>query len=456
MAVTPSEKKQYEKQVELKTYRAMVNTSALGLLELSRDPKFKKLVNDEVAKKFTNESCVLLKTIREKSANSGINFDGAFKSSINKHNGNIKEVEKNAVTLRNNEDIGVFLDEINQYNAIHGFPHFGQNMFNQIYIPFSDRVNLNDDPIIVVGYQDAPTARGYEFASDGTVQSFIVDEQIAQNNLTWVISVNEVVDEYGNPPFAGGGEGPVVDLRSPTCIPTKFNRHAHMSGLKLNDRKEDWINGQSEVACYGVKYNKSCASPSWQNLGIYRVAQDDDNRENVLFRFGDDCLDKWINFDLRYGDNNASSADGLTNPKEANWALNAILFAFNGTGVNNNYNSGGTSVFDRTYVPTPMTEDEKIFWIVYEKDTYGSEWDWMEPWNPNCTRSLQLKYKSQQTPWAILRLGYTDLPYGIPIQTVQGKSTFNWAHQIYRSEVTNRIKLSNCEIRIASQIPCQP
>jgi hypothetical protein len=127
--------------------------------------------------------------------------------------------------------------------------------FPQVYIPFYEKLKSEDklnksDPVIVIYTDEIETGEypGYQFDKNGNLTrlNFLIDENYAQNNEVWVISVNERVDGAGNVAYCK------PDLSS-------VNRLIHLANTA-----EDLLNENLKSAL-------ACTSPpsTPQNVQVY-------------------------------------------------------------------------------------------------------------------------------------------------------------------------------------------
>jgi len=134
--------------------------------------------------------------------------------------------------------------------AIGGFPAWGMRLYPQIYIPFIDEVDLSDQPTIVVGSEDGGDciALGYKpIPGTDDYEVIEVDEAYAKENLTWVISTNESVNDRGELP------------------PNRKSTTLRASGLQarhteffVTSKKECWLCGDGELRVVWAHYDQSC------------------------------------------------------------------------------------------------------------------------------------------------------------------------------------------------------
>ncbi len=140
---------------------------AEGISSLCQDHEFNNYVYSEIEKKFDGDYNVLFSKI-----DNSFNKGGMLSSKYN--------------------ETSMFFDLIKKYP--------------QIYIPFyeelKDRKILGKrSPIFLIYTDENETGKyiGYEISKAGKLSqlSFLIDEEFAENNEVWVVSVNERVDEKG-------------------------------------------------------------------------------------------------------------------------------------------------------------------------------------------------------------------------------------------------------------------
>ncbi len=209
----------------------LLNTAAIGIIERSRDPIFREYVHAKVREQFDGDDNVLLKTIDSKYP-----LMEKFKESIRAYG-----------TLKLNQRSGDFNFDVYDVEelinlAIHGFEVFEgeQKWYPQIYVPFIDQVDLESIPTIVVGNQDGGDCRvlGYRPHNNKIgYKAIMVDERYASENLVWVISTNESVDNDGNLVRPLSNE----NSRSRDLI-------VFIEYTKISSTKECWLCGAADVS----------------------------------------------------------------------------------------------------------------------------------------------------------------------------------------------------------------
>lgn len=251
-------------------YDAMLNTLALGLLEPSRDKQFRSRVLERAKKQFDGDDNVLLKTL---SAEMGENLDEILLSSLSKHKDYLAQFQNTNLYNFGNFTTLAKIDEV-----IEGFGLPTQRCYTQIYIPFIDQVDLSELPTIVVANKDGGDCvyLGYEpIVGTEEYQTVQVDEAYAKKRVTWVVSVNETVDNQGELPSSSEMSGQTLDTRS--SAPELFVR---ISQVRVTSKKECWACGKAEVrVCYSIidtptsPYAQNCSNTIWKyGTSGYQIA----------------------------------------------------------------------------------------------------------------------------------------------------------------------------------------
>lgn len=138
-----------------------------------------------------------------------------------------------------------------------------QGLYPQIYIPFVEEVEnrKTDEPIVFVnaiGADDSVTSlQGYYYEDDVLKEtSFLIDEEYAMNHEVWVISINERVDENGNPIMESFGDG--IDFIDDGAKASRSGiKFEYVKKIKCPDLSEieSWFYGAPELRCI-------CTSPT--------------------------------------------------------------------------------------------------------------------------------------------------------------------------------------------------
>lgn len=232
-----------------------LTTATVGLLSLSQTPNFKALVNARVAEQWDGDDNVLLSTLKEDAATElSMDLTSEFQSAIGSY-GSGSDVYTSSADIDLTLSLFDAFDDVNH---------------PQIYIPFASSVNLNDNPVICVGYSDGDNLVGYKVDAAGSLNVYNVDETFAQNNLVWVVSVNENLNlttpvyTPGSPIENNVGAAGVGDITN------KDKRTPHQKELWINsvefgpDKKEKWHQGKYELAWTGAHYHTN-------NYSVFRV-----------------------------------------------------------------------------------------------------------------------------------------------------------------------------------------
>lgn len=242
-------------------YDAMLNTLAIGLLEPSRESTFRSLVIERAREQFDGDDNVLLKTL---SNEMNKDLSGLILGSLNKHKDYLAKMENSKLY-----DFGNFINltEINE--AIYGFGLPEQKWYTQIYIPFMDEVDLSQIPTVVVVNQDGGdcTFLAYEpISGTDEYRAVQVDEAYAKNRLTWVVSVNETVNNQGELPSVLENSSQVISTRS--SGPELFVR---VNQVRVTSKKECWACGRAEVRIsYSIidtpssPFAQNCSNTIWE------------------------------------------------------------------------------------------------------------------------------------------------------------------------------------------------
>ncbi|MDQ3073655.1 MAG: hypothetical protein M3Q97_10380 [Bacteroidota bacterium] len=195
----------------------MMETIAYGLLELSKSTSFREVVNDEVDVMFDDDDNVLLKTL---------NAHSEIQNLITEMGSTLSEVNKSSL-------IG------NLSSAVNGFGYYDDTLYIQIYIPYKDLVDRNENPVICINYSDEyDTLQGMFLNGSGTIDYISVDSNYAKENLVWVISVNETIDNKGLIP-----EQPYTLNKTMST-----GKAAEINRIWVTESKEKWAGGKSEIS----------------------------------------------------------------------------------------------------------------------------------------------------------------------------------------------------------------
>jgi hypothetical protein len=205
-------------------YDAIIETVGYGLLDLSDNETFRQIVAREAGKQFDGDDNVLLKNLSTACRDAGIDLAAAMNASLQRNG---------------HPELSIYVSE-----AIDGFAYFGTKLYPQVYIPFITNRDINQLPAIALNHDDNETTlNSISYNSNGTPQQSTATAGTAQQQLTWVISVNETVDASGNVPLGGTPQS----MGAPYPSGTKSTWFA-LQRVKISDPKESWFNGKSEIS----------------------------------------------------------------------------------------------------------------------------------------------------------------------------------------------------------------
>ncbi|MEO1049862.1 MAG: hypothetical protein AAFX87_04535 [Bacteroidota bacterium] len=241
----PIENQPYAQQVAY-THKHLYKVGRLAS-QIARNLELRQLLYEEASKKFDGETNVMLEVLIGKAARIGS-------------------------TIEVGQELIESLDAFKDIDGVNYYP--------QIYIPNLEQFKRNtvlktyetlSDPTFVIfaGDESQETFQGYAINAEGTLEEepgLLVDEDYAENNETWVLSLNETtsdqcaIDELIliDDPF--GGEGEKSCLSSGRTDGTSGGSGSGGSGgsghatpsatitkIVVICHKESWAAGQSEV-----------------------------------------------------------------------------------------------------------------------------------------------------------------------------------------------------------------
>ncbi len=153
----------------------------------------------------------------------------------------------------------------------------GRNYYPQIYIPFfetkremnidsnSARRSGNSEPMFVffAGDESQDIYPGYQMNQNGKFEEtgILIDENYAENNEVWVLSINERVNDNG-----------VVDViwRTDDLSSARITSYgdAIIPTMKIKSHKESWAGGQSEVHVLRYVDNSSFTDRTGKQIAL--------------------------------------------------------------------------------------------------------------------------------------------------------------------------------------------
>jgi hypothetical protein len=308
----------------------LLNSVGLGLIDLSKDKRFRDLVHKKVNEKFDGEEAVLLKNLNEE-----FRLQEKIISSIDNNAKNIFERNK-----LEGKKYSYYSSEKWINKAINGYQIGDETWYSHIYIPFINKIDLNTLPTIVIVPEDGGdcTFLGYKPSQNGKYEPILVNEQYAEENLTWVIAVNESVDNDG------------VLFRDKYTDYTREQRgqrnpdlYVLISEINISDKKECWACGKADVSINFRQLSSNCS------FG------DDANDFKDYVDVGNDDLGNWMTFSTIGGNGQAWFADNIAHD---------------------------------------FINTERIIWVMYEYDK------WKDPvavtFSTSCGVSRIIEYKSNE------------------------------------------------------------
>jgi hypothetical protein len=314
----------------------VVNTAALGIVELAKNASFRTIVHNKIQEQFDGDDDVLLKTL------SGLvpNMVETMRQSVLSHKDNIT-LSPNLSSYKNFQ---TFTTTAQVTHVVSGYINCSNTIYTQIYIPFIGQVNLNSMPVIAIGYKDVDdcVVPGYQIQFDGEVKLINVDEDFAKNNLVWVVSINERVNQTGvveSPTVSTLNSTEGVDYR-------EGKKEVKVDSVKIFDKKECWLCGKAEVSFVGLQA-KGCDISGGAFAGYDFIS------------IGNSDLNKW----------------------------KKIAYS----------NGVGYMALDPE---NPLSPSECLGFVLYEKDHSKKKWE--QKWTfSTCASggSVDLYYYSKQTPY---------------------------------------------------------
>ena len=251
--------------IELKT---IINSIALSLLDLGETKEFRKLVHQLVAKRFDGDENTLFKHISEKKANlPALLFQGKTASDKRKIFTNYS-VKVNLLT-KSFSDFSTFKKIENGYKL-------GNNkLYPQIYIPYFETFEhfYEIAPTIAMVINDDELIQGYKLEKDGSISIVDVNHAYAKENLVWIVSVNDRIDENG------GVDKFISQKDQDQKGGLRANSYrAKVSAIKLYSPHESW--GRSEIYLAAMHGDAGCNGYTPQTFYGW---VEETNRMNVLF-----------------------------------------------------------------------------------------------------------------------------------------------------------------------------
>lgn len=226
-------------------YDNYIFSAAVGLLELSKNPIFRKAVNTKVMEQFDDDYNTLLANLNGFTNGLGIDLKIDLDASIDIHS-----------YLDDKSDYSLYKGAAAMEEIVNGFTYYDEKAFIQIYIPFVEEKGGIDDyeqPIIVLGMEDEDIADGIVLLPNGDFGIIPVDEAMARNQLVWVISMNESIDNDADLAFYLSGQRTGENTQQKTVVGGKAFM---LYKIYITDKKEKWINGKGDLSWFGAQFEE--------------------------------------------------------------------------------------------------------------------------------------------------------------------------------------------------------
>lgn len=244
-----------EKRIETH-HTSMLNSLALGMIDLSKEKTFREMIHTKVSEKFDEDYDVLLRDV-----NKDYSLLTGLKKSIQSNISKSKITDQNILS----DNYQHYLNDELLMEAINGYQVNDEVWYPQVFIPFMDETNLDAIPTIVVGVEDGSEgclALGYAPQKNGTYKAIEVDEAYAKSHLVWVISINERVNDEGvlYDEIRRQEQEKMDNYRSVAGqrAPDFYGRFKE---VKVSTKKECWLCGDAEVSIFWrhIEDDNNCA-----------------------------------------------------------------------------------------------------------------------------------------------------------------------------------------------------
>jgi hypothetical protein len=185
-----NETNQFDTKID--EFEAMVNSTALSVLELAQLKDFRSEVHQLVNNKFDGDENTLIKHIGDLNSNL---VDLMYLNKLKSDNRKLFKVN----SLQVEANFPSFSDRKTFEKIINGYNSQDFKWFPQIYIPYFElhKNNLNEIPIIALVLNDEETIPGYTLDNEGNLIVLSINHEFAKQHLVWIISVNERTNNKG-------------------------------------------------------------------------------------------------------------------------------------------------------------------------------------------------------------------------------------------------------------------
>lgn len=250
---TTISKKSYKDQIKYREENLKV--LAESILNLAKDPEFRKLVYSEIDKKFDDDDDVLIETLFASNLITNAN-DESLLTRYTKH-----------PDVRNSLQAFKGIENEKNKKLDNYFPH----LYIPYYENFKGKTDLNK-PLVIVpwdGNEEVEQATGF-ILKEGKFQvlEFPVNQKYCSENEVWVISLNERVDQNGN-------------YKKPRIAPVAQARMAYTSvngmmyQFKLACNFESVFSGNNDIYIQGNSAFFNGIDPATGNQFLWRVRESD-------------------------------------------------------------------------------------------------------------------------------------------------------------------------------------
>ena len=267
----------------------LLNTTAVSLFDYAQNPTFVAKIFNKAKEECSGDFEVLLKYIND---SIDINFKNNYIENVLMNKSQIV-YSKEVHNIVGDYPRQISSDTEIRDKAIEGDVREGK-YFTQIFIPFLDRYLSSSMPkAIVVNSLDGTENEefyGYEFSENGTITTKMISEDYAKNNLVWVISVNENIDndilyddyKLCKDSIENNYQIPedTIELRNDVC------KEYFVTDIYLKEDLERWVDGNSDVYCILAFMNADGSEK--QQCTLTKLAE-----------LGESKLNKWINIGMK-------------------------------------------------------------------------------------------------------------------------------------------------------------
>jgi hypothetical protein len=215
-----------------------------AFIPVSINPTFRKVVYQEVAKKFDGEDNVLIKTLITSCKKEGFDLEAALNKNLPAGQ-NVQSILGGLVRKGKKRHAHLYIPNFDNVVSADLRSGSGLNTRNANYPTLVSRPD-NESILNLTGTE-------YNGSTYVTVPN--VNEAYSMNNEVWVMSVNERVNGEGLPvyeePDGGGGTGG-NDPGNPTstygyCRNSDVGTRENLLGFRMNDILEPWFDGGPEM-----------------------------------------------------------------------------------------------------------------------------------------------------------------------------------------------------------------